>query len=157
MSVASGKALLGIAFIAVAFAVTPEAAFAQACPSGGIVIGAGSVAAGGTATYTYTPDYTQMAHYWLDNMPGNLTMQVLDENQNIVCETPSSNTGSQMCVWQPAMGEVDTVNIMQPATQATIAAAAGTVSTTSAAATGNSANGLGGAMATFNACALIIN
>jgi hypothetical protein len=157
MSVASGKTLLGIAFVAVAFAAAPQAAFAQACPTGGIVIGAGSVAAGGTASYSYTPDYTQMAHYWLDNVPGNLTMQVLDENQNIVCETPSSNTGSQMCVWQPAMGEVDTVNIMQPASQTAITAASGTASTTSAAATGNSANGLGGTMAAFNACALIIN
>jgi len=155
MYFANIKTLAGIVFVAAALAALPETANAQSCPSDSAVIASASVASGGTASYSYTPDDTQMAHVWLDNVPGNLTMQIVDANNNIVCETPSTNTSAQTCAWQPASGEVDTVNIMQPVSQSIISAAVASV--TSAVSTGNSANGIGGSMEAFNACSMIIN
>ena len=115
MLFARKRILAGIVVVSAVAWVVPEAAYAvEGCTSG-------SVALGGVQTYQYTLDSTQMAKLTLSSASDSLTMHVVDDQSNVACETSLPNSGHQVCSWQPASGATYTVQVLLPASAATLA------------------------------------
>jgi hypothetical protein len=116
---ASTRILAGIVLISSAAGFAPEVAYADdVCTSG-------SIKAGATTTFTYNLDASKRSHFLLDTDQQDVAMQIVDDANNIACQTSLPNPGHQTCGWMPVEGAVYTVTLLRPlATTAADAASA---------------------------------
>ena len=104
MLFAGARILTGIMMVGAVAASLPEAAYAQSCNNG-------SLAAGDVKSFSYTLDADRAAQFTLDNVANDMSLLVVDDQSNVVCETSISDAGAQSCSWQPMAGAVYTAQV----------------------------------------------
>jgi hypothetical protein len=132
MAIAGWKTLGSVVLVGAMAAALPQVAFAvEGCQGG-------KIAAGGVEVFNFGVD--QFAQFSLDSSAKDLSMLAIDDQGNVVCETPIPNTGHQVCTWLPQSGASYTLQVLRPASQADIAAAqAASAAAAAAAAAANAA------------------
>ena len=148
MLFARARILTGIMVVGVVAFGGPVAAQAAS-------VNTGTVADGGLVSFTPAIDNEQWAQFELDSAATDLTMQVVDDQNNVICQTSLPNSGTQICGWMPTNGAAYTVQVMRPASAAAIAAASAAVDPNAVAPVSFEAgttadSGLGGATEDFS-------
>ena len=117
MSFAGAKFLTGIMVAGVVALAQPGAAFAQVCNSG-------TANAGDVQPFTPAIDYSQLAQFTLDSSGSDITMLVVDDQNNVACDASAIAASHLSCNWMPVQGASYTVQVMRPAPAAADPAAA---------------------------------
>ena len=105
------RILAGIALIGSTAALVPEAAIADG------ICSSGAVAAGGVQSFNYNLDSSLRAQFTLDTAATDVAMQIVDNSNNVACQTALPNPGHQSCSWTPIGGVTYTVNVLRPVAQ----------------------------------------
>lgn len=108
MSFAGARILTGIMMAGVAALAQPEAAFAQACNGG-------SANVGDVQPFTPAISYSQLAQFTLDSSGADITMLVVDDQNNVACDASAVMASHLSCNWMPVQGASYTVQVMRPA------------------------------------------
>lgn len=143
MLLAKSRILAGIAIVSVVAVSVPQAAYAVGCADGSAPVSGGSIASGGIQPFGLLTDSSQLAKYTLVSTATDLAMQVIDDQQNTVCDTALSGAGNPTCSWMPVSGASYTVQVMRPATPAAIAVATAPPAQVSNTSSGSSSNSSG--------------
>jgi len=108
MSFAGAKILTGIMLVGAVVAAQPGIAYAQSCNSG-------SANVGDVQPINPTIDYTQLAQFTLDSSGADITMLVVDDQNNVACDASAIAASHLSCNWMPVQGASYTVQVMRPA------------------------------------------
>jgi hypothetical protein len=108
MSFAGARILTGIMLVGAVAAAQPGIAYAQSCNGG-------SANAGDVQPFNPTIDYTQLAQFTLDSAGADITMLVVDDQNNVACDASAIMASHLSCNWMPVQGASYTVQVMRPA------------------------------------------
>jgi len=112
MSFAGAKILSGIMLVGAVIVAQPVAAYAQSCNGG-------SANAGDVLPFNPAIDYSQLAQFTLDSSATDVSMLIVDDQNNVACDTSQISANHLSCNWMPSAGATYTVQVLRPVSQAT--------------------------------------
>jgi len=119
MLFAGARILTGIVIVGGLIAGQETAAFAQSCNSG-------TANVGDVLPVTLSVDSSQLAQFTLDTSGTDITMLIMDDQNNIACDTSTISASHLSCNWMPVSGATYTGQVMRAAAPADAASTSGT-------------------------------